>query len=298
MWINDAKEPFNGICDTIQHKKFSVMSGLSKDFATPRIASTSQEGQQNKTLKVTLLSSEWRSSTDGDLSTISRKLAIQLAKFSNVEVSVFLPQCSNEDRRNAASHNVQLIEAEQMVGVNPIDWLINVPDGHVMDCVLGHGVTLGKQVQFIKKAHHNCKWIQVVHTAPEELGIYKNILEGEKQQKAEVKLCQLADEVVAIGPKLADAYKRYLRSVKKEQSVFDITPGIFSEFLDIEQAVEERRTFCVLVIGGGDSCEDFNLQGSNLTFEVNSRMASTWSGFTSQKCISTRQVYSTILSFL
>ena len=39
-------------------------------------------------------------------------------------------------------------------------------------------------------------------------------------------------------------------------------------------------------------------QGSNLTFEVNSRMASTWSGFTSQKCISTRQVYSTTLSFL
>ncbi|XP_022806871.1 uncharacterized protein LOC111343935, partial [Stylophora pistillata] len=244
------------------------MSGLSKDFATPRIASTSQEGRQNKTLKVTLLSSEWRSSTDGDFSTISRELAIQLAKFSNVEVSVFLPQCSDEDRRNAASHNVQLIEAEQMVGVNPIDWLINVPDGHVMDCVLGHGVTLGKQVQFIKKAHHNCKWIQVVHTAPEELGIYKNILEGEKQQKAEVKLCQLADEVVAIGPKLADAYKRYLRSVKKEQSVFDLTPGIFSEFLDIEQAVEERRTFCVLVIGGGDSCEDFNLKGFDIAVKA------------------------------
>lgn len=39
-------------------------------------------------------------------------------------------------------------------------------------------------------------------------------------------------------------------------------------------------------------------QGLNLTFEVNSQMASTWSGFTSQKCISTSQVYSTKLSFL
>lgn len=199
---------------------------LLKEFATQSEASTSQEGLQNRRLKVTLLSSEWRSSTDGDLSTISRELAIQLAKFSDVEVSVFLPRCSEGDRRNAESHDVQLIEAEEMVGLNPVDWLINLPDGHVMDCVLGHGVTLGKQVQFIKK-HHHCKWIQVVHTAPEELGIYRNISEGEQQQKAEVKLCQLADEVVAIGPKLADAYKRYLRSVKKEQNVFDLTP-VFS----------------------------------------------------------------------
>jgi len=39
-------------------------------------------------------------------------------------------------------------------------------------------------------------------------------------------------------------------------------------------------------------------QGSNLTFEVNSQMASTWSGFTSQECVSTGQVYSTKQSFL
>ena len=102
-------------------------------------------------LRVTLLSREWRSSTDGDLSTINRELAIQLAKHSNVEVSVFLPECSEEDRNDAARHHVQLVEAEKVIGWNPVDWLINVPDGHVMDCVVGHGVSLGKQVQFIKK---------------------------------------------------------------------------------------------------------------------------------------------------
>ena len=214
-----------------------------------------------------MLSREWRSSTDGDLSTINRELAIQLAKHSNVEVSVFLPQCNEEDRNNAASHHVQLVEAEKVVGWNPVDWLINVPDGHVIDCVVGHGVSLGRQVQVIRK-HHHCKWIQVVHTVSEELGMYKSISQGEQLQKTEVKLCEMADQIVAIGPKLADAYKRYLRCSKKEQNVFDLTPSIFSEFLNVEQATEERRTFSVLVIGSGNSCEDFSLKGFDLAAQA------------------------------
>ena len=231
------------------------------------MASTSQEGQENRTLRVTLLSREWRSSTDGDLSTINRELAIQLAKHSNVEVSVFLPQCNEEDRNNAASHHVQLVEAEKVVGWDPVDRLINVPDGHVIDCVVGHGVSLGRQVQVIRKRHH-CKWIQVVHTVSEELGMYKSISQGEQLQKTEVKLCEMADQIVAIGPKLADAYKRYLRCSKKEQNVFDLTPSIFSEFLNVEQATEERRTFSVLVIGSGNSCEDFSLKGFDLAAQA------------------------------
>ena len=214
-----------------------------------------------------MLSREWRSSTDGDLSTINRELAIQLAKHSNVEVSVFLPECSEEDRNDAARHHVQLVEAEKVIGWNPVDWLINVPDGHVMDCVVGHGVSLGKQVQFIRK-HHHCKWIQVVHSAPEELGMYKNIPQGGQLQKAEVELCKMADQIIAIGPKLADAYKHYLRGSKKDQNVFDLTPSIFSEFLNVEQAPEEGSTFNVLLIGSGDSCEDFILKGFDVAAQA------------------------------
>ena len=214
-----------------------------------------------------MLSREWRSSTDGDLSTINRELAIQLAKHSNVEVSVFLPECSEEDRNDAARHHVQLVEAEKVIGWNPVDWLINVPDGHVMDCVVGHGVSLGKQVQFIRK-HHHCKWIQVVHSAPEELGMYKSIPQGGQLQKAEVELCKMADQIIAIGPKLADAYKHYLRGSKKDQNVFDLTPSIFSEFLNVEQAPEEGSTFNVLVIGSGDSCEDFILKGFDVAAQA------------------------------
>ena len=185
-----------------------------------------------------------------------------------MEVSVFLPECSEEDRNDAACYHVQLVEAEKVIGWNPVDWLINVPDGHVMDCVVGHGVSLGKQVQFIKKKHHHCKWIQVVHSAPEEVGMYKSIPQGGQLQKAELELCKMADQIIAIGPKLADAYEHYLRGSKKDQNVFDLTPSIFSEFLNVEQVTEERRTFLVLVIGSGNSCEDFILNGFDVAAQA------------------------------
>ena len=238
-----------------------------KDLATPSEASSSQEGQQNRRLKVTLLSSEWRSSTDREVSTISRKLAIQLAKHPNVEVSVFLPKCSEEDKRNAASHKIQLVEAGELPGYEPLFSLSSLPRDHDVDCVIGHGVHLGKQIQLIKR-NTDCRWIQVVHSVHEEVGMFKNISEGQRLQQTEVKLCKMADEVVAIGPKVAEAYKRFLCSAKEEKTILDLTPGVFSEFLNVAQATDERRTFCVLVIGSGDSCEDFNVKGFNMAAEA------------------------------
>ena len=44
-------------------------------------------------VQVTILASEWGSSKGG-LSTINRELAIRLAKCPEVEITFFLPQCS------------------------------------------------------------------------------------------------------------------------------------------------------------------------------------------------------------
>ena len=241
-------------------------------FPSTASRSTSREDHESNLgstssgkLRVTLLSSEWRS-TKGGLSTINRELAIQLAKHPNVEVSVYLPQCSEEDKQVAARHNVHLIEAEEMPGLEPDLWLSCLPEDHVVDCVIGHGAVLGRQVQIIKR-HHDCKWIQVVSTAPEELGMYKSyadtISRGEKKHQAEVKLCEKADQVVAVGPKLAEAFSSYLRAFGTDQDVLNLTPGIFSEFCDVKQATEERKTFSVLVFGRGDN-EDFQLKGYDI----------------------------------
>ena len=199
------------------------------------------------------------------MSTINRELAIQLAKHASVEVSVYLPQCSEEDKQDAASYNVLLIEAEAMPGYdNPVDWLSFLPKGYAVDCMIGYGAVLGRQVQSIK-CHHNCKWIQIVHTAPEELGMYRShaILRAEKLRQDEVKRCENADQVVAVGPMLADVFRRYLRSSGKDQEVLNLTPGIFSEFADVKQATEERKTFSVLVFGSDDNV-DFKLNGYDI----------------------------------
>ena len=221
---------------------------------------SSQNNAEERKLRVTLLSAEWKASINGDLTTINRELAIQMAKHPNVEVSVFLPQCSEEDKRDADSYNVKLIEAVKLGGFEPVDWLASVPEGHAMDCVIGHGVALGRQIQLIKRNpnYSHCKWIQVVHTAPEEIGMFRDISQGQQNQQTEIELCQMADQVVTIGPKLTDAYKDKLR----KQDVFNLTPSIFTEFSDMQQKSDERR-FCVLVIESGDS-EDFDVKGYNI----------------------------------
>ena len=105
-------------------------------------------------------------------------------------------------------HNVCIIEAKEKPGYDPIDWLATIPRDHQMDFVIGHGVHLGRQVPLIKEVQRECKWIQVVHTDPEELRMFKNdadsIAKGEKKHQAEVKPCELADQVVVIGPKLEE----------------------------------------------------------------------------------------------
>ena len=218
-------------------------------------------------MRVTLLSSEWKS-TKGGLSTINRVLAIQLAKHPGVEVSVYLPQCSKEDKQVAASqYSVKLIEAEPMAAFDPVDCLSFLPKDHAVDCVIGHGTVLGRQVQGIKRDHPQCKWIQVVHTDPEELAMYKayekRISRGQRKHKNEVELCKLADKVVAVGPKLAETFSRYLRLSGKDQDVMNLTPGIFSEFSDVKQAHGELSSFSVLVFGRSDN-EDFQLKGYDI----------------------------------
>ena len=217
-----------------------------------------QNNAGKRKLRITLLSIEWKTSSNGELTTINRELAIQMAKHPNVEVSVFLPQCSEEDKKDADSYNVTLIEAVELSGFEPVDWLASVPEGHAMDCVIGHGVALGRQIQIIKKNpnYSHCKWIQVVHTAPEEIGMFKIISEGQQMQKTEIELCEMADQVVTIGPKLTDVYKHKLRT----QDVFNLTPSIFMEFSDVQQASDEMIKFCVLVTESGNS-EDFDVKG-------------------------------------
>ncbi|KAL9962049.1 hypothetical protein ACROYT_G031114 [Oculina patagonica] len=260
---------------TVQGLEKWLLKRTSQDLSPPTAIAASQgvpaqskPGMSDTALRVTLLASEWSSSMGG-LSTINRQLATLLAKHEQVEVTLLVPQfaCSEEEKRAAGSCNVIVREAERRPGYNdPLDWLSFPPRDLAIDIVLGHGGKLGKQAQVIRESH-SCKWVQVVHTAPEELGMHKNypkaISKGEEKNRTEVDLCKLANLVVGVGPKLTEAYSSYLRSCEKHQDIIQLTPGTFSEFSSVKQAPNESDKFKVLTFGRGDP-EDFSLKGYDI----------------------------------
>ena len=54
---------------------------------------------------------------------------------------------------------------------------------------------------------------------------------------------------------------------KSENKMFLIMPSIFTEFLNVQQARDERRTFCVLVTESGDS-GDFDVKGYDIAVKA------------------------------
>ena len=224
----------------------------------------SGEHSSSGRLKVTFLASEWRS-TKGGLSTLNRELAINVAKHPEVEVTFFVPRCNDDDKKAALGHNINLVKAKVLLGMDELAWLNFPPSDLQIDIVVGHGVKLGPQAQVIRDSHQ-CKWVQVVHTAPEELGMYKTysnpISVNEKKHETEVALCEIADFVVTVGPRLNEAFRAYLRGCKKDQ-IFEFTPGILAEFSDVPQDHDDREIFRVLVFGRGDD-EDFLLKGFDI----------------------------------
>ena len=218
---------------------------------------------------VMLLAGEWGSSKGG-LPTINRQLAMELAKSPNLAVSLYVTKCSEDEKRMAANNGITIIKAKKLAGYEVLDWLGVPPEElSVIDVVVGHGAKLGKQAQLIRRFYPKCVWVQFEHTAPEELAMYKtyscNISKGEQKHHTEVQLSALADLVVAVGPKLTEDFKTYLRPYRPKKKVFEITPdpSIFREFSDREQDKEERDNFTVLMFGRGDS-EDFELKGFDI----------------------------------
>ena len=222
-------------------------------------------------LKVTLLGSEWNSS-EGGLSTLNRELAIYLSKHPKVEVTLLVPEgvCKDDEKREAGSYGITIVEAEEQTGYDPLDWLNFPPKDLSIDVIIGHGKKLGRQVQGIRNCAQfkNCKWVQVVHTAPEDLGKFKDYInptsKGERKHQVEVDLCKRADLVMPVGPRLTELYSSYLQRYKKEMDVFSFTPGLFErEFGDLEQDVNNNADFKVLIFGRGDE-EDFDLKGYSI----------------------------------
>ena len=190
-----------------------------------------------------------------------------LAQLRNVSVNLIVPEYTEEEKKEASKYKVNLTKVETMPGVSPVHSLAFPPKECKFNVVMGHGHKFGPPAQFIAK-NRGCKRVHVVHTASEELAMFKKrqqetIPEGEKKHKLEVDLSKTADVIVGIGPKLTESIKSSLRPHMKEKDVINLTPGIFPEFSELEQAPEEREKFRTLVFGRGNE-EDFELKGYDI----------------------------------
>ena len=194
-------------------------------------------------------------------SIVTKELSKQLAKFPHLKVTVLVPEgsCDELDKINAESHNVTIVEAKKLPGFqNPNDWLRFPPKGLTTDIVIGVGDRFCRMAQTFKE-HHCCKSIFVgcdsfeeTFSRDAELRDAQAKMEDECLGKSNVQpMMQMADLPVAVGPKIADTLSVSLSRQKKE--VFNLTPGILSEFADVTHTLCDRKKFRILVAGHGHS---------------------------------------------
>ena len=201
---------------------------------------------------VVLLAMEWGSKR-GRMATFIRKLATELAKHPELQVFVFLPRCDEEEKNEAQRDNVTLVQATEVHGYDEYYCLRFPPDDLYIDFVIGNGVELGQVGQWIQESR-NCKWVQFMHTDLEDLGMFSGhpdaISNGQEAHQLTVGLGEKADLVVAVGEKLAECFRTFLRYCEKDQQVFVFSPDIFSELSDVRHGSTEKKETKLIVFLG------------------------------------------------
>ena len=199
---------------------------------------TGSKSPNEAKLNVTLASD-----VNGWNNTVNEQLVIELANDPRLRVTGFVPQNTQEQREHAAKLNIELVDAEDLSGYSPTELLGHPPDSLIIDILLVHscGPGLGRQAQVIRKIK-KCKWAQVVHTISEELHKFlENPEEYKDEHKLQITLCEKADIIVAVGPKVAQAYARALRCSRKHENVFEFTPGVIEELNGIRHVYEDAN---------------------------------------------------------
>ena len=215
--------------------------------------------------QVTVLAQNWCSPFTA-FSYLSKELAIQLAKHSRVEVSLLVPHksMSEEDKQYVCSCGISIVEARAHPGFpDPIDWLYFPPNDFLTHMVVALDDNLGK-IAHVLKEHRQCKRIQMVYSLSKETGTFSSrfydvskeigkFSSSKRKHQTNVGLCEGADLVVGLGPKIVDELTASLRYCKKQ--VVNLTPGIFSELPDLNHAKEDGKIFRILVLSENDPAE-------------------------------------------
>ena len=212
-----------------------------------------------KPVKVTILADDG----NGLSSFFREELAKQLAKFTQtgVEVSLLVPESAqiyDWNKRKLEANGVTIVKAKKRPCFpDPIDWLCYPPEKLKSGIVIGIGARLGKIAQHWKE-RYQCKSIYIDEDNEWLRKRYDVVETSEDLEDYRKELSTAANIPVAIGPKTTDDLSASLRSEGKE--VFNLTPGIISEFSNLNHATNDGRNYRVLLLGG-DNPDNFFKDG-------------------------------------
>ena len=215
-----------------------------------------------KPIKVTILANECSTFS----SFFHTELAKQLAKFTQtgVEVTLLVPasvQIDDLEKRSLEKNGVTVVKAKKRPCFpDPIDELCYPPEKLKSGIVIGIGARLGKIAQHWKE-RYQCKSIYIDQDDsyfPFSRYHYEVVETYEGLEDYRKELSIAANIPVAIGPKTTDDLSASLRSEGKQ--VFNLTPGIISEFSNLNHATNDGRNFRVLLVGG-DNPDNFFKDG-------------------------------------
>ena len=219
-----------------------------------------------KPIKVTILANE----CDLISSFFPEELARRLATFTRigVEVSLLVPENTQIDdwrKRSLEESGVTIVKAKRRPGfTDPIDWLYYPQEDLKTDIVIGVGTQLGKIAQHWKE-RYQCKSIYIDRSNEWPFSTYYEVVETFEDLDYRKELSIAANLPVAIGPKTTDGLSASLRP--KGKQVFNLTPGIISEFSNLTHATNDGRNFRVLLVGG-DNPDNFQEEGLELAAET------------------------------
>ena len=178
--------------------------------------------------------------------TVTDQLFTELAKDPSLILSGVAPREIPELRAWADNLKINLSTPKDLV--LPEKALLGFPpDDLIIDVVIIHsyGIDLGNQAQVIKEKRQKCKCVHVVHTISRELAKYEDKEIHDAEHKLQLRLCKRADMIIAIGPKIAAAYRKDLPFHCK--NVFDFTPGIYDDLLNVRSEVDYDEPFLIMV---------------------------------------------------
>ena len=178
---------------------------------------------------------------------VTDQLLTGLAEEPLVRLSGLVPTRTPELIAWAEKLNIKLFTPKPFIGYSDKDLLAFPPNDLDIDVLISYsyGIDLGRQAQVIKDTK-KCKWAQVVHTISEELAKFGKKEIHDSEHDVQLKLCEHADMIIAVGPKVAEAYKNYM-AYFSDKFVFDLTPEIDHDLMKARRLVDHGEIFRIMV---------------------------------------------------